>query len=94
MEGRPIRAMRFTASRWNRGIFSPCRPGSQGMRFSRRMSTNREHTAHIPWAMRVAQATPATPMWNWITKTRSSTMLVRLEIIRKSRGVRLSPWAL
>ena len=36
----------------------------------------------------------AEPMWNWITKTRSSTMLVRLEIIRKSRGVRLSPWAL
>ena len=64
------------------------------MFFILRNITSRDATAHIPWAISVAQATPATPMLNWITKSKSSTILVRLEIIRKIKGVLLSPWAL
>ena len=86
--------MRRTAVMWKRGTFSFSRPSSQGRRFIRRYMTIREATAHMPWAMRVAQATPATRMSNWMTNSRSSTMLVRLEIMRKISGVLLSPWAL
>ena len=60
----------------------------------RRSNTSREATAQRPWAISVAHATPATPMPKRITNSRSSTMFVRLEIIRKIRGVLLSPWAL
>ena len=94
MEGRPIWAMRLTAILWKSGIFSPSLPASQGRRFIRRKSTARDATAQMPWAISVAQATPATPMWNRMTNSRSSTMLVRLEIMRKIKGVLLSPWAL
>ena len=60
----------------------------------RRSNTSREATAQRPWAISVAHATPATPMPKRITNSRSSTMFVRLEFIRKIRGVLLSPWAL
>ena len=94
MEGSPIWAMRLTATIWNRATFSLARSGSQGRRFIRIHMTAREATAQIPCAMRVAQATPATPMLKRMTNSKSSTMLVRLEMMRKIRGVRLSPWAL
>ena len=94
MEGRPIWAIRFTATMWKRGSFTPCFSGSQGIRRIRRSNTSREATAQRPWAISVAHATPATPMPKRITNSRSSTMFVRLEIIRKIRGVLLSPWAL
>ena len=84
MEGRPIWAIRFTATMWKRGSFTPCFSGSQGIRRIRRSNTSREATAQRPWAISVAHATPATPMPNRMTNSRSSTMFVRLEIIRKT----------
>ena len=39
-------------------------------------------TAEMHWEMTVAQATPATPIRNFSTRTRSSTVLITAQITR------------
>ena len=94
MEGMPILAIRLAAGISKKVNFKPRLASSFSMRTRRRTSTKKEMNAHRPWAIRVAQATPATPMLNLITKSRSRTMLVSADTIRKRRGVLLSPRAL
>ena len=50
--------------------------------------------AEIPWAMSVAQATPATPRCQCVTRIQSSQTLKTDEKIRKYRGTRDLPRAL
>ena len=52
------------------------------------------HSAPLnSWASTVAQAAPATPMWNRVMNRISSAMFSALATIRKYSGVRLSPTA-
>ena len=57
-------------------------------------NTRKDSTAEMPWAIKVAQATPATPIWKYFTKMKSSPMLKREENIRKHKGILDFPRAL
>ena len=46
-----------------------------------------------PWQRKVAQATPATPIWSFVTKTMSSPMLAVDDAARNQNGVFESPSA-
>ena len=65
----------------------------EGIRLSRSKSTRKEATAARAWQIRVARASPPTPMSVLTTKTMSRPMLEREDTIRKIRGVRVSPRA-
>ena len=58
-----------------------------------RVSTAITSTAEANCARIVAIATPATPMWNTVTNSRSSTVFVTAEKIRKYSGLLVSPTA-
>ena len=63
-------------------------------RFFIRISTNSSASTQLtPWHRKVAQATPATPMWKAFTKSMSMKMLDVEEAARKKNGVRESPSA-
>ena len=68
-----------------------CFPSSP-FRFLRR--TPKERTADIPWAISVAQATPATPISIFVTMIMSRITLNMEEKIRKYRGILDFPSAL
>ena len=67
---------------------------SVGICRSRSTSTSKDSRLEAPWAMKVAQATPATPALKPMTNHRSRMMLPTEEKIRKISGVRESPMAL
>ena len=63
------------------------------MRRILRQSVTRESTAAIDCAIKVAHATPATPILKEITKTRSRMIFKTEEKIKKYKGVLESPKA-
>ena len=67
---------------------------SHGIRLRRRSSTKNASSEASACAMRVAHATPGTPIPKRMTESRSRKMLVIDESISSQRGVRLSPRAL
>ena len=69
--------------------FSVCRFTSTTRRIRHRRT--RHMTPDTACAIMVAQATPATPMRNWLTNRMSSTMFRRLATSREISGIRLSP---
>ena len=56
-------------------------------------TTTSARTQLIPWQRKVAQATPATPILNAVTKRMSTPMLESDEHARKINGVFESPRA-
>ena len=74
----PTRTIFFSMSQWTRS-----RRSSTRTQLSVRISTASTSTADTAWAMMVAQATPATPMWNRITNSRSSPVFSTADTTRK-----------
>ena len=64
-----------------------------GMVRNRRNTTTIASTQLTPWHRKVAQATPATPIWNTVTNRMSTAMLEREDAARKQKGVLESPRA-
>ena len=60
---------------------------------SRTITTTTASTQLTPWHRKVAQATPATPIWKAVTNKISIPMLLSEETARKTNGVLLSPSA-
>ena len=54
-----------------------------GMAFIRRNTTTMARMQLTPWHRKVAQATPATPIWNPATNRMSTPMLEREDTARK-----------
>ena len=77
MDGRAMRVMSESSVRSNRPVRAPSSFPSA------RRNTKNESTAEIPCAISVAQATPATPIWNLVTRITSSTTLNTDENMRK-----------
>ena len=94
MDGIPTRAILAAADRSNSFGLIPWHSSSLSIRFSRFIKTTKEITAHIPCAINVAHATPATPISNRITNKRSNPIFVSADTIKKRSGVLLSPNAL
>ncbi len=88
MEGRAIRVMSHISPKEKRLV------GPQLKFFRTRRNTTKDRRAESPWAIRVAQAAPATPRPNRPTITRSRAMLNSEEKIRKQRGILDFPSAL
>ena len=64
MEGTPTLAIRSAEDLSKKVNAFPLDASSFSNFLRRAINTKKEKTAHIPWAIRVAQATPATPMLN------------------------------
>lgn len=92
MDSKPVGAPSFSrifrSVPWKR-IFRRERRSSPPERIS--LSVTR--TALTAWAIRVAMAAPATPMWKRSTKIVSRTILITQQMIRIYRGLLESPSA-
>ena len=89
MEGRAILAMPVNSPWSNRPA-----PPSPSYRLISCKKSRKEKAAEIPWAIKVAQATPATPIPSSRTRTTSRTMLKTEEKISRYRGILDFPRAL
>ena len=78
MLGMAMTTIRFSRPPSNSGAFSPAQTFS-----SLRTTTMTASTQLMPWHRKVAQATPATPIRNALTKRISTAILEREETARK-----------
>ena len=88
IDGRAIFVIAMSSARLNAFVCPHC------SFFSSFKNTAKDSTAEIPCAISVAHATPVTPIWKFLTRTKSSATLNTDEKIRKYRGILDFPRAL
>ena len=88
MLGTAITVSRLSSGKENTAPFSPL-----GIFFSRFITASNASAQLTPWQIKVAHATPATPIFSAVTNRMSMPMLEREDTARKIKGVLLSPMA-